>query len=819
MPDKVQLKREELVGGSVVLEDINPKTETSAVEDSNTGNGLDQTLDKMWNAINNKLSRVVNSVNGRTGVVVLRPDDVGLSNVDNVSFSDIKQWVINKLTEEFGYKRLELFDSLEQVQALVDQNDTVYRDKAFYASRISATDLRSCIGYIYFDEGRQKLNFQYKAINTIGYTDNSIVYNEKVNENDKTGGGIGVHIWKYEEALELYNGASKEDSGLRIKKEKLAGDLYFFESVYGNGESSDDTAMLYFTNIPADAPKVQIYIDEKYVGEYSLRMKDSSKKYKLKAGDIIFCFFKDYHDTWNDQAARYDLKPGMDRNLTGNGRSIGKVISGPSDQEPNKTTVIKFYQFDGIDSFSLEEESNDMYSSEDSSSFLGRRHMDIRTAKTPMSMFPNDVPIDISCMDAVADTFTMAKTPMNTYPKNIPANVEQPRVQVNFPYGPEFVSFRGKNSNGGMVLNTDATLCVQPYLYFAEQPWQFGETKTKHAVSNWHSPLNMSQTTNDKGELEWTDTLSIPAISKNSSSWSKCNTQLAAVFAGNSSFVGVNLNKSVTLQDPNKAPSQTNMYRFANLSGLKVVRSHETLSKAHLGFDDSEELLSSGPQVGSKMSGGLAVNVGTGLEIVPGKYPETYSEYYDGGKITVRLGDGMKFDESGRVAVDLESKLGRGLYINQDTGRVDIRLLSSTVSTSSIYPCAGLDLVPIDAEPKKRGALIIKLDTVVRDPYNRNEVWGKPAQKSHGGLDFDKYGRLCVAELINLKFVDKYNTEVGYYPLGELAASATEYSNATDDRPDPPPEKVPTTTIRLGEGLKIEKSETNENEWIIKLDN
>jgi hypothetical protein len=104
--DKVQLKREEIVGNDVVLQDINPKTKTNSVQDSTKGVPLDQTLSLIKNMINNKLARVVNSVNGRTGVVVLDANDVGLDRVDNVSFGDIKRWVIEYLSQVFGSKRI-----------------------------------------------------------------------------------------------------------------------------------------------------------------------------------------------------------------------------------------------------------------------------------------------------------------------------------------------------------------------------------------------------------------------------------------------------------------------------------------------------------------------------------------------------------------------------------------------------------------------------------------------------------------------------------------------------------------------------------------
>ena len=111
--DRIQLKREQVVGNEVALEDINPKTNTKSIDDSNSGVSLDETIDRLWNSINNKLSRIVNSVNGRTGVVILSSEDVGLGNVDNVSYADIKKWVIERLAQEFNTKRIKLFESLD----------------------------------------------------------------------------------------------------------------------------------------------------------------------------------------------------------------------------------------------------------------------------------------------------------------------------------------------------------------------------------------------------------------------------------------------------------------------------------------------------------------------------------------------------------------------------------------------------------------------------------------------------------------------------------------------------------------------------------
>ena len=258
MNDRVQLKREETVGDDVVLSDINPKTNTQSIDDSVSGDSLDKTLDRMWQSINNKLSRIVNSVNGRTGVVVLSPEDVGLDQVDNVSLSDIKKWVINRLTQEFNNKRIALFDTLNDVRTYISDNDEAHKDKPFYSHHGFDGDDRAYIGYIWWDEGKRTLDETHMVIDTVGRTDNSIIYNEDINGRNLSGGGIGVNIWKYEDALELYNDASggKADSGLRVNKDKLVGNLYHFDGVYGNGESDDTEALLWYTKgIPTDAEK------------------------------------------------------------------------------------------------------------------------------------------------------------------------------------------------------------------------------------------------------------------------------------------------------------------------------------------------------------------------------------------------------------------------------------------------------------------------------------------------------------------------------------------------------------------------------------
>ena len=161
---QVQMKREEYVGADVVLEDVIPKTATDAVQDPTNGNNLAETLDAIWSAINNKLSRIVNSVNGRTGVVILTAADVGLENVDNVSTDDLKSWVINLVAEQFHNKHLILTDTKADIDNILDTGDTKYDGVSFVASHLTddPDDHTMVIGYFYTDDNNS-LTYDYRT--------------------------------------------------------------------------------------------------------------------------------------------------------------------------------------------------------------------------------------------------------------------------------------------------------------------------------------------------------------------------------------------------------------------------------------------------------------------------------------------------------------------------------------------------------------------------------------------------------------------------------------------------------------------------------
>lgn len=161
---QVQMKREEYVGADVVLEDIIPKTATDAVQDPTNGNNLAETLNAIWAAINNKLSRHVNSVNGRTGVVIITAADVGLENVDNVSTDDLKSWVINLVAEQFHNKHLILADTKAEIDNILDTGDTKYDGVSFVASHLTddPDDHTMVIGY-FFTDNNNSLTYNYRT--------------------------------------------------------------------------------------------------------------------------------------------------------------------------------------------------------------------------------------------------------------------------------------------------------------------------------------------------------------------------------------------------------------------------------------------------------------------------------------------------------------------------------------------------------------------------------------------------------------------------------------------------------------------------------
>ena len=308
MDEKVQLSRETVVGDDIVSEDIYPNTNTKSINDDQSGTTMNETLERIWAAINNKLARVVNSVNGRTGVVVLDSADVGLENVDNVSFNDIKNWVIDELTKQFGFKKLKLFDTATDLSHCIEQHNLDDLFAPFYVEHWSSTDTRPHIGYIKLDQNNTDLAYETYPIAGIGRTDDSIVYkdtNDDTFHPEMVPGEIKVKISSNERALYVNHDGTYDEKGLTVDASMLTGVLHFYDGIYGDYEEDPLHPGTYVFNggmlsttaeIPGthdQYPQCNIRINGKSMTQPNglyFYLKDTS----LHTNDTIVCNFKDY---------------------------------------------------------------------------------------------------------------------------------------------------------------------------------------------------------------------------------------------------------------------------------------------------------------------------------------------------------------------------------------------------------------------------------------------------------------------------------------------------------------------------------------------
>ena len=676
MQERIQLKQEEIVGDQTVLNDIYPKTNTNSIDDTNSGVPLNTTIDRMWNSINNKLSRIVNSVNGRTGVVVLNSEDVGLGNVDNVSLADIKNWVINRMQEEFNVKRIELFDYLDDVDnQLVEWNDDkLYADIPFYShhghkskNENGLSDDRGYIGYIYWNDTTEKLDYTCMVIDTIGSSDSSIIYNEKVADIDyENSGRIGVNIWQYEDALEVYNrdDSNKANGGLRINRDNINQKIYFFEGVYGNGDPNDDEALLYIGNPPSDVDpvRVDIYIDNvlteysddnRTFGQFNFNGNNYIKQ-KFKKNDIIICQFSDknYTDT-SYHVSMFKTK--MNPQLLLNTTCIGQVTDVPNTETYGGRYVIKFYSikqnlYSGLKEYSLK---NYSLNSGIYRNALGLAMLSIKsdiTHTTGSDSIVENVPHNES-----VESFNFSG--MNTlypylldYPKtrdvSESAEYNKKHVQLITPMGStnnfmESLSGEDASADTSAFISTNFSLCTIPGYYGT--PNSSDESANYGNIKNWPASI-----------LKHEDDVYDNSNNRHNKT----------------SHIGINLEKMII-------GNETDNSSYAiNVSGLKVLRSDTKLDTDWFngGFDSSLKDLN------KFHSGGLSVNVGNFLEIGTPSLEEidyynsqyynattaSESKYYQDGKVNVRINTDMGLfgDGQNRIAVKL-SKIADWSYNNK----------------------------------------------------------------------------------------------------------------------------------------------------------
>jgi len=642
--DKVQLKREEVVGNDVVLQDINPKTKTNSITDSAKGVPLDQTLALIKNMINNKLSRVVNSVNGKTGIVILDANDVGLGNVDNISFGDIKRWVIEYLGDIFGSKRIILRDYLSQIHEILGTNDKIYADTPFYAQAGDATnnDFIAYIGYIYWDETTSSLREEHKEIKVIGFTDESLVYNTNCDidpyhpddHRNLSGGGLAVNIWSKEDALKIrraeglftrdgYDPAVLNDTGLYIDKSKVVPNVYFFDGVYGTltGEGTgmhNIDALVYWSNDPHDTtesnlPILNITINGQAIGMTSTAGGDPvytlhhPSDLPLKVGDIILTNFAfDQYINPDDASHRENvLYPRMLDSLTCRQPSLG-VVTQVADTTNDTPCIIDFKPRRPNVGHGLKLIITDSASGvgpEDSEIGLDLMEGTI-TMGDGTNIDTNDGN-NVSGINAIDKHDPISRSPRSSQAKHL---------YTVYPTG------KSSDLIGGSI-DVDSSF-ILPNFSMCIIPSALNKASSEPAIKNWNPTSPMS------------------------------NTHAGEVLGNARKFNMVGVNLAKVIMDTNVGDDD---HAFArNVSGLRVNTSDDLFDDEWYGYGSGIDTIPN-----YLTSGGISVNVGDFLGIgTPTELsaaPAEKGSYYNEGKVNVRIDrmQGLNGVAGNRLAVNI----------------------------------------------------------------------------------------------------------------------------------------------------------------------
>ena len=444
--DKVQLQQQEVVDNSVVNTDINPVTSTNSVIDTSTGSNMAETLDRVWNAVNSMLTRYVNSVNNRTGVVVLDANDVGLGNVDNVSFNDIKEWVIDYVKRQFKNRCLHIYGTRQEMLNDYNKGDMSFAYSAFWIDSIEPEiDFRSAIGYFYEDSG--VLSYDIHYVNVVGYADDSIIYNENLGTGKNYfGAKIGVNIHPDEEALYVeHTDNDKYNSGLRIDTSKLRGDTYKIECLYGTYDSAHPNTSpsdgLLSSNASDNGASITIYIDDVEITSPNGIYLNTRFDKTIKTGDTIITGFGPYYTI---AGGTYAVNPrGTSTiDLMNKQPAIGTVSSAPSDRHPSTPYVIKFYTMKTFaDGFGLKYYDNHIDTNAPDSQ-LGLQFAEL-SSSSPASH--GHTGGNISGLNATSGDVLITDSTKGAHPS----------VRINTPWALDF-------AKDGQYIKTDGSLEIYP---------------------------------------------------------------------------------------------------------------------------------------------------------------------------------------------------------------------------------------------------------------------------------------------------------------------------------------------------------------------
>ena len=694
--DKVQLKQEELLDGQVVLSDINPVTNTKSIEDSANGLPMTETISRMWSAINNKLSRIVNSVNGRSGVVVLTSEDVGLGNVDNVSYEEIKQWVLDTFDELFGEGHFRLYPSLTAAKIDAASHGREYNNIPFYAQSgepitkdINGVtqliqDYRAYIGYFVWNTSTGHVDIgDIKAISVVGWSDNSIVY---VKDEDETFrgnttplpiGGIGVNIHVQEDALFVRNpDGIKSESGLAIDKSKVVPRVYYFSQIY-RGHDTTYTKPEYPGSVyinpahngflwdegqgtPYRGPEISIMIDGVTAsGTHYLQLDSEYHVADYRVGDLIICNFNgEFSDRGTEANVRL-VPEQSDKQFVFRNTSIGVITSAPSLDHPDDPYSVSF------------------------NAILPRVGYGLRLIDTHKDDVVHDKEIALYIANGgnySDDVFNA--TPFNTR-KDVnteqnPSGVKdplrvgwEPHITVPWDYDEGGNSGTRVTIKGGLFMEMDKTLCVMP----------MNMVRAGNPTTDDEGPMGAEYKFIDYGDAG--DRMTRPYGSRIAGNWHHPyiyhdDDDPTEAYSNNKTLLSVNLTKIIR---DDTVPSHGSYRSFYNVSGLRVdwgtdiayngrdeshnnrvVNGLHNITNAfssengrnYFGLIDGYDSIGNpyrtlipdtyGPSSSAawmKFSGGISVNIGRFMEIKPA-VTHNSQEYYDGGRVQLRAGHGTE---------------------------------------------------------------------------------------------------------------------------------------------------------------------------------
>ena len=676
MEDNIQLKKEEVVGDEVILSDIYPKTNTGSVVDEASGRQLNETIDFLWQKINNKLSRVVNSVNNRTGVVVLSSDDVGLGNVDNVSFADIKQWVIDLLIQEFGNKRIRLVEHLDEIDQLIrEPYDLTLRDTPFFSKYgySADNDKKSYIGYIYYDKATSSLKCAYRSIRVVGSTDQSLLYNDD-------NGNLKTHIWSGQDIIKVRDTGVTEDSGLYLDENELYKGIRYFDGVYDGTYTDPVKGQVYvhgFSNPLVTSGSYQQVVIGKYIGS-SYNASESyqyiatvlaSNTDKFHIGEYVYCGFQ----TLLNNAG--NIPTSLSKLLMNHEPGVGTVTRYGATDPSTKVQII-FYPIKynvgwGIQNTPTLSDSMIDSTKPNYDPGIAGHQLEISLATVKRDIW-RDSHTDHPYLKTVTSNISGLQIISNRNSLNTHNNgkiyEDEATLYTNLPFGPMPI-FQDETRNGGIFINPDSSLCIIPSdrFTYTKSSSDGSEADWSTNIRNW-CPADLG----DRPAAYW-ERLSI----ENDEDLPNDGIRYRPT------TVGVNLLKVIRAVTSDRY----NMLDSQNISGLRVITSASDYAEDDnkidykflgLNYGELEQrypgaTLMSSDKALHRNSGGVAINIGKFLEIDPGVFTFNSHNWNSMGKVAVRIGKGLEeepitYDEHNHQITGnrIQLKLSDGLSFDEN---------------------------------------------------------------------------------------------------------------------------------------------------------